>query len=440
VKTSTWERSKQKQFDYRSRSPSGTDLYRLIYTYREEFEYRWPQLFEHKYGVLRAEVLKAFDAYLDCGILRHGCALACCEQCSHYELIAFSCKARAVCSSCGAKRACIFAENLHDNILLEQDHAHQVFSIPKRLRIYFRFSRKRHKYLFWAAWHAYKTYVARRLPQCRTASVMSLHCAGELLEFNPHLHCCTLLGGIDEHGVFHRLSDIDTAELEELFSEKLFSYLLDEGLITEEDVESMKSWEHSGFSVFNGNPIESDDADQRRFVGRYMMKPPISAERLSIDETGLEPTVVLEKELDDTVEQRRLSPLEFLAKLSLLVPDKWEQCTRHYGIYSCRTRGEEKKKQAQKELQEKTPAQLQENVQQETAPKPTSTWQICMKRIFEIDPLECKKCGGRMKIKSFVLNQNEIKRLTESLGLEDWRAPPPFSLAKGIQIDTSYAQ
>jgi len=49
-----------------------------------------------------------------------------------------------------------------------------------------------------------------------------------------------------------------------------------------------------------------------------------------------------------------------------------------------------------------------------------------MKRVFEIDPLECPKCGANMKIKAFTLEQSEIKRLSENLGEVPWRAPPPI--------------
>lgn len=61
--------------------------------------------------MLREVVLESIDKYLNCGILAHGCALFCCENknCSHSTVVAFSCKRRAICPSCAAKRALIFA-------------------------------------------------------------------------------------------------------------------------------------------------------------------------------------------------------------------------------------------------------------------------------------------------------------------------------------------
>ena len=52
-----------------------------------------------------------------------------------------------------------------------------------------------------------------------------------------------------------------------------------------------------------------------------------------------------------------------------------------------------------------------------------------MKRIFEIDPLQCTKCGGQMHIKAFITVQSEVERLCKNLGIISWRAPPAFKSA-----------
>ena len=136
LELSAWQKSKDKLHYYNRRQAENSPLYRILYHYREEFEYRYEELFQQQYGFLRTEVLKAFNAYLNCGILRHGCALACCQSCTHSELIAFSCKKRVICPSCDAKRSHIFAEHLDNEILLPYPHKHAVFTIPVRLRAY----------------------------------------------------------------------------------------------------------------------------------------------------------------------------------------------------------------------------------------------------------------------------------------------------------------
>ena len=72
----------------------------------------------------------------------------------------------------------------------------------------------------------------------------------------------------------------------------------------------MRSWQHSGFSVYSAEPIEATDHDARRFVARYLNKSPIALDRLSIDESATEPKIVCKRKLDDSEETRSFSPLE----------------------------------------------------------------------------------------------------------------------------------
>ena len=80
-------------------------------------------------------------------------------------------------------------------------------------------------------------------------------------------------------------------------------------------------------------------------MARYLKKCPISNERLSLTTQGKDTTVHLKSYDNDGVEQvRSFSLLEFLAALQCHLPSRWEQTTRFFGVYSCRSRGIEKKK------------------------------------------------------------------------------------------------
>jgi hypothetical protein len=226
-------------------------------------------------------VLESFDAYLNCGILRHGCARAVCEECNHSELIAFSCKERVLCPSCSAKRSHIFAETLNENILLPHPHKHVVFTIPKRLRPYFKYDRRLLKLLYKAAWKAWRDYAEGVHAEGTPAGIMSLHTAGDLLNFHPHLHALLLPGVIDSSGNYLDIAEIDQELLCEYFSEEVFGMFLESELLSEEDVLLMKSWKHSGFSVWFGDDISAESEEQRLFTGRYLVKCPLSLDRLS---------------------------------------------------------------------------------------------------------------------------------------------------------------
>ena len=140
---SNWEQRKECSRRYLRRRAEATELYRIVYHFHEQLEWSWESRFQQRYGCLRAEVILALQKYLDCGILAHGAARARCEKCQHSILIAFSCKQRGICPACATKRALIFAENLHENILELVPHRHCVFSLPKRLRAFFRYDRKK---------------------------------------------------------------------------------------------------------------------------------------------------------------------------------------------------------------------------------------------------------------------------------------------------------
>ena len=105
----TWEKAKEKLQHYRRRSPEASSLYQIVYHSRDDLSVQWEVRFQHQYGCLRDEVVKTFDEYLNCGILAHGVARVYYDGYKHSLLIAFSCKRRGACPSCGAKRAVKFA-------------------------------------------------------------------------------------------------------------------------------------------------------------------------------------------------------------------------------------------------------------------------------------------------------------------------------------------
>jgi Transposase zinc-binding domain len=60
-----------------------------------------------------------FDAFLECGILAHGFLRLRCAGCTHDKLVAFSCKRRGFCPSCGARRMSETAVHLVDHVISE---------------------------------------------------------------------------------------------------------------------------------------------------------------------------------------------------------------------------------------------------------------------------------------------------------------------------------
>ena len=76
-----------------------------------------------------------FDAFLECGILAHGLLRLRCGDCGHDKRVAFSCKRRGFCPSCGARRMAQTAAQLVDHVIPHVPVRQWVLSLPILLRL-----------------------------------------------------------------------------------------------------------------------------------------------------------------------------------------------------------------------------------------------------------------------------------------------------------------
>jgi len=118
---------------YQRHKPEQTLLYQIIEHHYPEFQ----ALMEAQNRPLPKYVQQEFDEYLKCGRLEYGFLRVKCEQCHDEKLIAFSCKRRGFCPSCGARRMADSAALLVDEILPEQPVRQWVLSFPFQLRFLF---------------------------------------------------------------------------------------------------------------------------------------------------------------------------------------------------------------------------------------------------------------------------------------------------------------
>ncbi|NQU65190.1 MAG: transposase, partial [SAR324 cluster bacterium] len=78
-------------------------------------------------------------------------------------------------------------------------------------------------------------------------------------KWHPHLHVLTTDGLFSDTGTFYVMKDVDLKPLEELFRAQVFKMLKKEGKITNQIINKLSTWKHSGFSVDNGVRIKKDD-------------------------------------------------------------------------------------------------------------------------------------------------------------------------------------
>lgn len=126
---------------YRQRHPERTIFYRVFFHYFERFLREYESRFEKEYGYLRSVIQEVVEKYLDCGNPMGGFARIRCPDCREERLLMFSCKTRGFCPSCHAKRREEWSEWMREELLLDVPHRQVVFTIPKMLRLFFRFRR-----------------------------------------------------------------------------------------------------------------------------------------------------------------------------------------------------------------------------------------------------------------------------------------------------------
>ena len=79
--------------------------------------------------------VRAAVRVLECGILAHGFLRLRCGACGHDKLLAFSCKRRGFCPSCGARRMAQTAAHLVDHVIPRVPVRQWVLSLPIPLRV-----------------------------------------------------------------------------------------------------------------------------------------------------------------------------------------------------------------------------------------------------------------------------------------------------------------
>ncbi len=403
---------------YRPRNPKATGWYRCVEDYFEEFVRVYDERFAAKFGFWRPHIEKIIYRFLDCGDLHHGFARVRCGDCGHEFLVPFSCHGRNFCPSCHQKRVVEFGEFLCTTVLAKVPHRHIVFSLPKIIRRNFLYDRKLLGKMSRCAWECLEFFLKASCPgDSMPGAVVAIQTFGDLLSFHPHCHILVTDGCFqrDRENEFTRAPAFDWDKLEELFKQKIFRLLLNEGRITEELIEKLGNWQHSGFHVFCGEPIEPGNETSMENLARYIIRASLSQERMTYVED--EGKVIYQAK--DGSEKKEFPALEWLANICSHIPNPREHMVRYYGQYSNAARGKRQKQEAD------SPAP---KINEPLASKKEfrRNWARLIQKIYEVDPLLCPKCGGAMRVISVIEEQAVIEKILKHLGL--WlinsRAPP----------------
>jgi hypothetical protein len=259
----------------------------------------------------------------------------------------------------------------------------------------------------------------------RPGLILFVQTFGDLLTFNPHIHVLAADGVFRADWVFVALPAIPAKLLERGFRSQVLKLLVAERAIGERLSASMLAWRHSGFSVHNGVRVASGDTEGRKKLTQYMLRAPLSLEKMTYDaKTGM---VIYRSHMHKSLKRNfQLMPgAQWLELLCRHIPDRFEHLVRYVGWYSSRVRGERARKAVPQAA-----VQAPENGQA-VAARARSAWARLIHKVYEVDPLECPKCGAPMQVIALIDDAEVIRRILEHLGCwaprevqRNPRAPP----------------
>lgn len=465
-------------YTYKRRQPENSVLYKIVQENLETFL----QVAEEECGRPLPEfVEKEFREYLKCGILAHGFIRAQCESCKSERLVAFSCKRRGFCPSCGGRRMSESAIHLVDEVLPQKPIRQWVLSFPMQIRLLLAVQPKIMSEVLSITTSVITGYLCKKAghkkANAKTGVVTLIQRFGGSINLNVHFHQLYLDGVYELDGEgkpygWQKTKAPTRDELAELLNkithritkrlEKLGFISRDEeehlqinlgdgdalaklqaGAVTyrfslgpnkgkkaltlktlpEQDHSSSKGLvaKSSGFSLHAGVAFAGHEREKIEKLCRYIARPAVALERLSQNAKG-QVVYRLKRAYDDGTTHIRMTPLELLEKLAALVPRPRVHLTRFAGVFAPHYKYRSQIVPGPKAI---AAPKVADDQQKASTSSSRISWARLLKRVFGIDTDSCTECQGKMKIVAAIEDPRVIKKILGHLGLPT-RAPTPW--------------
>jgi hypothetical protein len=285
--------------------------------------------------------------------------------------------------------------------------------MPRLLRGIFRKRRELLLDLSQCAAEAVAEYVRQQLgADTRPGIVVSIATAGDLVQWHPHAHLLATDGGFSE-GAFHPLPSWDGEAVMKLFRERLLARLVERHAISEDLARTLVAWKHPGFSshVADAIPFESKKATED--LACYLVRAPLSLQKLVYLDG--QQAVLYRSRMNPSLGRNfdAMDPLEWLARLADHIPDPGRHRTHFYAHYANRVRGERPGEEV-----------VHGDDQGQPTPRRCSpSWARLIAKVFQVDPLICRRCGGPLKVVAYITDSLAIRQILDHLDPPE--KPPP---------------
>lgn len=460
---------------YERHGPEKTLLYQTIQKYLATFL----EQCEAEGKPVPAFVKKEFNAYLECGILAHGFARIYCAGCRYDRLVAFSCKRRGFCGSCMVRRMNETAAQLVDLVIPQIPSCQWVLSLPAPLRFLVSYDSKAlivivdafSKIVFsWLRRKAKERGITQQASESYPGAITFIQRFGSALNLNCHLHSIFSAGVYTEDKAgelsFHQLPGPDLQEAHEItakIAKRVHKWLAVRMQELEQNndfadkepllascyaasIRYLSALGHkagqplmkvlsetpkvgnareertvAGFNLHVSLPIGAHDRAGLERQLRYMGRPPLSEERLTLASNG-NLVVKLKTAWKNGTSHIVMTPMEFMERLVALIPPPRKNQIRYHGVFAPNAR-----------LRPKVVPKKTENETKEgcCSSGPKKGWARMMARVFAIDVLKCPRCDSKMQTISFITESKVIKEILSSIGMAT--APPQIAKAADTQ-------
>ena len=315
-----------------------------------------------------------------------------------------------------------------------------------------------------------------KIGKIETGAVMLVQRFGGKINLNPHFHVLFLDGVFSEDGTWHGVtapSDEDVAEIVTQIRIRVFRALEKKGYITGYNVnfdsddlfnthgalselmlgsiqgvncfgdnrgrkiQTIGKWGSAGWAELRGNrcaykdgfslhanvAITATDRKGLEHLCRYIARPPVASERLSVDEQG---NILYEfkKPWNDGSTHAKFTPEELIGRLIALVPPPRTHLIRFFGVLAPHSKIRKKVVPLVDEKKNEKKAETKK------VKRYKMEWAKLLKRVFLVEVTKCE-CGGTLKIIAAITTTKAITAILSHLSLPteapvvaNARAPP----------------
>ena len=174
--------------------------------------------------------------------------------------------------------------------------------------------------------------------------------------------------------------------------------------------------------------IDRDDGPAIERLARYVMRSPVSLERILYDEDADKVTYALkgsrpdrlrphDAHEPDTIAEETLDAQEFVARVLVHIPEPRLHLAHYFGAYSSCLRARRRTLDSP-DAPDEPPG----------VPLPSARrrlWANMIRRVYEVDPLVCTRCGSTMRIISFITDLKTIRKILAHLAKHPSRKRGP---------------